>query len=475
MPQTTPTYIRVLSVALHSNIEDALHRSAPLLNNRYSPDDTYTRKAMATPMNGNTLSQPRASNQHLAHPNPSPSRRNRVLDEAAKELNAHGVSLTSLAEIAAKLGISRAAMYYYVEDRQDLVFQCYRRACDIIGGHLEQAVAAGGNPKEIISRFMTTLLDPNEREIVASAEVGMMREPQRAEVWSVYVPILERVQGLLQAGQREGLFRECDTDVCARSILSMVCWTQLVQRWGSLILPVSRERVADAVRDLVFEGFAASSAGELAYHPIDLTPMRIRVTTSLERDTSSDLKRAALIGVASRLFNRKGIDSTSLEEIAAQVGATKRTLHRHLGSKQALVDACFERAFQVFRFIKAAMVAYPGSRGEALCAALHAHSLVYLREDMAVLAPHAGMNSLEPEGKKKLLETSATMSANYAAMMQQGVTEGSVRDGDVEARVVVMAGAFSWLVGDDAPTVPERREAVAREMTNLLALGVARR
>ncbi|MET0660586.1 MAG: TetR/AcrR family transcriptional regulator [Steroidobacteraceae bacterium] len=426
-------------------------------------------------MNYNTLSQPRTSNQHLAHPNPSPSRRNRVLDEAAKELNAHGVSLTSLAEIAAKLGISRAAMYYYVEDRQDLVFQCYRRACEIIAGHLEQAVAAGGNPKEIISRFMTTLLDPNEREIVASAEIGMMREPQRAEVRSGYLPIVERMQGLLELGQREGLFRECDTFVCARSILSMVLWTQLVQRWGSLMLPVSRERVADALRDLVFEGFATAQAGELAYRPIDLTPMRIRVTTSLERDARSDLKREALIGVASRLFNQKGIDSTSLEEIAAQVGATKRTLHRHLGSKQALVDACFQRAFSVFRFVKEQMIAYQGSRLAALCAALHAHSLIYSREDMAVLAPHAGMNSLEPEGKKKLLETSATMSANYTSTMQQGVAEGSVRDGDVEARVVVLAGAFSWLVGDDAPTVPEQREAVACEITTLLALGVARR
>lgn len=430
---------------------------------------------MATPMNYDTLSQPRTSTPHLAHPNPSPSRRNRVLDEAAKELNAHGVSLTSLAEIAAKLGISRAAMYYYVEDRQDLVFQCYRRACEIIGGHLEQAIAGGGNPQEIIARFITSVLDPNEREIVASAEVGMMREPQRAEVWNVFTPIVERVRELLEAGQRQGLFRPFDSHICARALLSMMSWAQLVQRWGTLILPVSRERVASALRDLAFDGLATRQSAELVYRPIDLTPMRIRVTTTLERDASSDLKREALIGVASRLFNRKGIDSTSLEEIAGQVGATKRTLHRHLGSKQALVDACFERSYQVFQFIKEAMVAYEGSRVTALSAALHAACLIYPSEDIAVIAAHAGMNSLEPEGKRKLLETSAGLSATYAATMQQGVTEGSVRDGDMEARVVLLGGAFAWLVGDDAPTGTDQREAVAREITTFLALGLTRR
>ena len=60
------------------------------------------------------------------------SRHERVLDEAARQLNQKGVLLTSLAEIAGKLGVTRGAMYHYVADREDLVFQCYRRAAEII-------------------------------------------------------------------------------------------------------------------------------------------------------------------------------------------------------------------------------------------------------------------------------------------------------------------------------------------------------
>ncbi|HWK51659.1 MAG TPA: helix-turn-helix domain-containing protein, partial [Steroidobacter sp.] len=50
------------------------------------------------------------------------NRHERVLDEAARQLNQKGVLLTSLAEIAAKLGVTRGAMYHYVADREDLVF-----------------------------------------------------------------------------------------------------------------------------------------------------------------------------------------------------------------------------------------------------------------------------------------------------------------------------------------------------------------
>jgi len=54
------------------------------------------------------------------------SKRDAVLDRAAAHLNARGVSLASLSEVAKALGLTRAALYYYVEDRDDLVFQCYR-------------------------------------------------------------------------------------------------------------------------------------------------------------------------------------------------------------------------------------------------------------------------------------------------------------------------------------------------------------
>ena len=80
-----------------------------------------------------------------------PSRHERVLDEAARQLNQKGVLLTSLAEIAGKLGVTRGAMYHDVADREDLVFQCHRCAAEIIARHLREAERIGGDSAQVLA------------------------------------------------------------------------------------------------------------------------------------------------------------------------------------------------------------------------------------------------------------------------------------------------------------------------------------
>ena len=67
------------------------------------------------------------------------SRREQLLDEAARELNSKGISMTSLTDVADRLGFSRASLYYYVEDREDLMFQVYLRSSEIMARRAGEA------------------------------------------------------------------------------------------------------------------------------------------------------------------------------------------------------------------------------------------------------------------------------------------------------------------------------------------------
>ena len=49
------------------------------------------------------------------------ARRHALLEAAAAEFNARGVSRASISRIAKAKGLTRAAVYYYVRDRDDLV------------------------------------------------------------------------------------------------------------------------------------------------------------------------------------------------------------------------------------------------------------------------------------------------------------------------------------------------------------------
>ena len=401
------------------------------------------------------------------------SRHEAVLDEAARQLNAKGVLLTSLGEIAEKLGVSRAAMYYYVADRQDLVFQCYRRAAEITARHLLEAGRSGGNPVDVLRSFIARMLDPNEPEIAARAEIAMMNPTQRDTIQGLYEALATRLGHVLEAGQREGVLRACDVEVNARIILSMVTWAPLAKPWAHATGPMGHSRLLAAATATVLEGFS-SDPRTPNFQPINLTALAPPTINAFDRAGALAAKREALIRVASRLFNRKGIDATSLEEIAAQVGATKRTLHHHLGSKADLVVACYERAFRIFFFIKDRMHEYSGTRLAALAAAMHALALAYPSEELSPLSPLVGFGALTSDGQAKMDELGAQLGAEYHAQIQRGMEEGTVSQVDVEARALMLPGLLSWLVKDDVPTDPAQRQHIAREIANLVAVGLAR-
>src|SRR5438046_1100226 len=91
------------------------------------------------------------------------ARREAVLEAAARHLNASGASGASFSAIARELGLSRAALYYYVADRQDLVLQCYRRSCAVMTADLAAAAAFPGSGLDRLVAYVHCALDP-ERE-----------------------------------------------------------------------------------------------------------------------------------------------------------------------------------------------------------------------------------------------------------------------------------------------------------------------
>jgi len=399
------------------------------------------------------------------------SRHDMLLDAAARQLNSKGVLLTSLAEIAAELGISRSAMYYYVADREDLVFQCYRRAAEITARHLQEAIRAGGSAADVLRTFITRMLDPNEPELAARAEIAMMNAQQRDTIQGLHEGMATRLAHLLESGIREGVFRPCDVNVNARLILSLITWAPLARPWARAIGPVGDQRLLEATLATVLEGLARERRIP-TFAPLDLSSLFPPRAHAFDRAAAVEAKREALLREASRLFNRKGIDATSLEEIANQVGATKRTLHHHIGSKADVVMACYERAFRIFFCIRDGMTAYSGSRLEAVVAAMHALALAYPSDELTPLSPTVGFAALTHKEQDKMVEYSKDLGDAYHEQIRIGIKEGSIADVDVEARALMLPGLLSWLVKDDVPSDSMQQRHIAEEIGKFVALGV---
>src|SRR5262249_22064327 len=88
---------------------------------------------------------------------------------------------------------------------------------------------------------------------------------------------------------------------------------------------------------------------------IDVEQFQPAMTNVFDRQESSVVKIDQVLAAASRIFNRKGIEATSFDEIGAALGVTRGLVYHYLNDKTELVTRCYERAFDLYdQFAEAA-------------------------------------------------------------------------------------------------------------------------
>jgi AcrR family transcriptional regulator len=402
------------------------------------------------------------------------SKRDAVLDAAARQLNARGVSQTSLSEIAAELGVSRAALYYYVEDREDLVFQCYRRACEAMARDLDAAAKLAGDGLARLLAFVDLALDAERPEPAALAEVGALGSPNRETIEALQRGNVAQLVDLLEAGLADGSIRPCDPIIVAQAIVGIVSWIPLVPRWTGEAEAGFRTRARNGARTLLRHGVATDPNTALGYQPLDLSRLRAPRGNVFDRDAAAAMKLEELLRAASRLFNKKGVEATSIDEIAAEVGATKGVVYHYLADKPDLVARCFRRAFTLSDRILAAVELHPGTAMQRNLAAVELLVRMNLDDEFCPLAPLAGVEALPADARQEIMARVRALEQGYPDVAREGLADGSVRDVDLTAVAECMAGAFGWLHKWWRPELAPA-DRIVREHVRLLAGGLAAR
>jgi AcrR family transcriptional regulator len=398
-------------------------------------------------------------------------KRDAVLDAAARQLNASGVSQTSLSEIAAGLGVSRAALYYYVDDREDLVFQCYRRACEAMARDLDAAARTPGSGLDRLAAFVDLALDETRPEPAALAEVAALGAPHRQTIEALHHGNVAQLIDLVEAGCADGSIRPCDPLIVAQAIVGIVSWIPLAPRWTGEPQAGFRARARAGALTLIRDGVATDPLAALAYAPLDIALLRGPRGNAFDRDAAAAMKLEELLRAASRLFNRKGVEATSIDEIAAEVGATKGAVYHYLADKPDLIARCFRRAFSLSDRILQAVELAPGSAIQRTLAGTALLVEMNLSDEFSPLAPLAGVEALPADARAEVIARVHALEQGYPEVTREGLADGSVRDVDLTAVAQAMAGAFGWLPKWFAPELADPRAVVA-EHVRLLAMGL---
>lgn len=400
-------------------------------------------------------------------------KREALLANATRLFNLRGIAATSLSDIAENLGLTRASLYYYVDDRDELVFQCYQRACDQTAEDLALASTDARDGFGKVLAYVARATDPARPATAVLSELPFLKEPHRLAIEAASSRNAARLRDLIEEGIADGSLRPCDARTVAQVIIGILSWVQLSPHWvGGTDGRGFRRRVKADLIDLLTRG--ASVQGVCPPCPIDAETFLPGRFNAFDRAEAAEMKSAQLVATASQLFNRQGIEATSLDDISAALGATKGVVYHYMQDKTDLVLRCYERAFDLFEgFVASAQTFGTDGLSRSLIG-VHLNCQAQIGP-LSPMMPQAGMEALPTQTRLALTRRARALRVRFASWFRQGQADGSCHPCDVVIRAQVGAGAFGWLPKWITPEDAARPRQLADEITRFFALGLKAR
>lgn len=225
----------------------------------------------------------------------------------------------------------------------------------------------------------------------------------------------------------------------------------------------------------VDNGWAKDRRGPIPVRLIDLTPLLVNTFKAFDREGQARAKREEILITASRMFNQRGVSSTTLDDIAAELGATKRTLYHHVGDKQTLLSACHERSRNIIKHIyrEYDRRAEGGEdQAEAHLNYLRSAALAQLRPDIAPLRASVGIPELDDQGRQAHEEYVHWL-LKIGSIHRRRLKEcDALRIHDGKTLNLIHIGGVNWLAKGLVSIEPSRMADVACEVVDVLRLGL---
>jgi AcrR family transcriptional regulator len=172
-------------------------------------------------------------------------KRDAVIRAAARAFNERGYHNTSLDDIAAALGVTKPTVYYYVESKEQLLFECFRAGLEPIRIALQAAEKSGDSGRERLRRVVADYA----RAIASEYGWCMVRVEHQdlgpelsAQVRSLKSEIDQGIRRLLRRGIVDGSIEPCDERIAAFAIAGALNW---IAHWYREGQSMSADEVAD--------------------------------------------------------------------------------------------------------------------------------------------------------------------------------------------------------------------------------------
>jgi AcrR family transcriptional regulator len=157
-----------------------------------------------------------------------------------------------------------------------------------------------------------------------------------------------------------------------------------------------------------------------------------------------DQRRAAMVRTAVHLFNSSGFHSTSVEDIARELGLSKALLYYYFSDKTELLYECYLHALDC----TLAAVTEAAERGRTGREKLE----TYLRLQFKTLAGTDGaawvlsdLSALAPQQRRHVRKQSRAIDQMLQLFLAEGLADGSISGAEPKITEFFIIGALNWL------------------------------
>lgn len=198
------------------------------------------------------------------------AKRHAVLSTAAQMFNERGFHATSLDDIAARLGVSKPTLYYYVKSKDQILLECVQQGLEMTLEGIEVSRKAGGSALDqleacmrVYARIVTMdfgmcLIRVGDEQLPPDSRKALRR--MKAQIDLAF-------RRLVEVGVQQGLLAPCDPKMAAFMIGGALSW---IGRWYDAGGAYSPQEIADHAVQTLLQGVvlrklpaAAAEAGAL--------------------------------------------------------------------------------------------------------------------------------------------------------------------------------------------------------------------
>ncbi|TFG69675.1 MAG: TetR/AcrR family transcriptional regulator [Anaerolineales bacterium] len=173
-------------------------------------------------------------------------KRVKLLKASAGCFNQKGFSGTSLKDVAKILGISDAAIYYYVKNKEELVNLCYIRALDLGEAALQRAEKEGSTALERLILFLRYQIDEvcgDDGPVAIMSEIPALKPEHRAYILNRSTRHTKEITRLIKSGIADGSMSSPNPIASCDAILGALNW---IPKWYKPDSNLSSKDIADA-------------------------------------------------------------------------------------------------------------------------------------------------------------------------------------------------------------------------------------